>query len=41
MSEVIFLRIDASAEGVIVGTLLNKVQISCSLRDYYILYIVR
>ena len=37
----IVLRIDTSCEGVIFSALLNKVQKSCSLRDYSILYIIR
>ena len=35
------LRIDTSGEGVIFGAVLNKVHISCSLRDYSLLYIIR
>ena len=34
-------RIDTSGRGVNFGALFNKVWISCSLRDYHVLYIMR
>ena len=37
----LFLRIDTSGECVIFDTLLNQVQIGCSLRDYCIMYVIR
>ena len=38
---ILLLRIDTSGWGVNFDALFDKVRRSCSLRDYYILYIIR